>query len=114
MAKKFENISLKQGKDEKITEQELDEFAIKLSKEIKTEIDCAQTKDKKSFGYNCIKVFNRNDIKASLRPRLFEKIESIIKERNSSEDNDWRIDSFHKHQLREQRRAGQTYADSDL
>ncbi|MCD4705930.1 hypothetical protein K8R61_02515 [bacterium] len=113
MAKKFENI-LAQNEDEKITEQELDELATKLSKEIETEIDCARTKDKKSFGYNCVKVFNKNDIQLASRPRLFEKIEDIIKNKSNIEYPDWRIASSKKDQLREERRAGQPYTDTDL
>ncbi|MEA2089012.1 MAG: hypothetical protein U9O55_04220 [Patescibacteria group bacterium] len=113
MAKKFENI-LSQNEDGKITEQSLDDLTEELSIEVKAEIDRARTKDKKSLGYNCVKVFNRKDISLPLRPRLFEKIENVIKKRNNNEDPDWRIESFHRHKLREERRAGQSYIDSDL
>ena len=85
MEKKFEKNLLTQEKDKKITEQELDELAKKLSMEVKKEINDARTEDKRSFGFNFTKVLNRNNIPLSLGPRLFKKIEDIIKKKKQSQ-----------------------------
>ena len=112
MAKKFENI-LTQNEDEKITEQELNELAEKLSAEIKKEIDDARTENKRSFGYNFTKVLNENNISLSLWPRLLKKIENIIK-KNNFKDPYWRVDDARTVQGGEEERAGQPYHVTDL
>ncbi|NCF74950.1 MAG: hypothetical protein GWO87_00460 [Xanthomonadaceae bacterium] len=114
MEKKFEKINLqnKEEKEIKITAENIDELAEKLSSKVEERIKNASSKNKKNFWFNCSKIFSEYNLDFGLRFELAKKIKNIIKEKNKNFD--WRIFSALREQFREEKRAGQSYFDSDL
>ncbi len=101
------------------------EFAYRLAMEVKNSIENAKTKDKKMFGYQCAKVFGRNNIDYSSRYELMKKIGAILgvdREKYEIKDGGEKSIMFNKKiqrsaewdRQREEWRAGQNYEDSDI